>query len=240
MASRLSTMPAIVRRQHEAVRLDAAAPACTLGNWAKVDLLAKVGGSDLAGLALARSASSRRELIGRGGATEESESAVDRALNGSPSISSPTVAGASSIARKPARAGAITRHARASPRGGHSHGPAAAAGCRPHARQGKYKKAVQGGLAFLGHSMRLMNEGGDLQAGGMMYSQGLATIALCEAFAMTKDRQLAGPGAGGAQLHRRGPGCSRRRLALHARHARRHVGLWLAGDGARRAVAWPI
>ena len=60
-------------------------------------------------------------------------------------------------------------------------------------KQGKYRKSVQGALSFLGHSMRLSGEGGDLQAGGMMYSHGLATIALCEAFAMTKDRQLIAP-----------------------------------------------
>jgi hypothetical protein len=51
---------------------------------------------------------------------------------------------------------------------------------------GQYKKTVAGGLNFLIKNMKVKPEGGSLyEPGGRMYSHGLATIALCEAYAMT-------------------------------------------------------
>src|SRR5690606_10019094 len=57
-----------------------------------------------------------------------------------------------------------------------------------------YSQPVGAGLHFLTRSMRTSAAGGDLRdAGGRMYSHGLAAIALCEAYAMTKDPSLLGP-----------------------------------------------
>ena len=50
----------------------------------------------------------------------------------------------------------------------------------------------------------------------MMYSHGLATIALCEAYGLTGDRASRPGGAGGRELHPRRPERGRRRLAVHA------------------------
>jgi hypothetical protein len=59
--------------------------------------------------------------------------------------------------------------------------------------QGKYQEVVGDGLQFLQKQMRMTNFGGDFSwdsttAG--MYAHGLATLALCEAYAMTGDESL--------------------------------------------------
>jgi len=65
-------------------------------------------------------------------------------------------------------------------------------------KEGTYKKNVEAGLYFLVNQMKVTNQNGlqagDLaQAGGSMYSHGLAAIVLCEAYAMTQDRGLMQP-----------------------------------------------
>ncbi len=61
-------------------------------------------------------------------------------------------------------------------------------------RQGKYRQQVQAGLYYLVNRMRVGPEGGSLfEPGGSMYSHGLASIVLCEAYAMTRDKGLYGP-----------------------------------------------
>jgi hypothetical protein len=59
---------------------------------------------------------------------------------------------------------------------------------------GQYKKNVEAGLYFLTSQMKVKNNAGDLaQGGGNMYSHGLASIVLCEAYAMTHDKGLMMP-----------------------------------------------
>ena len=74
--------------------------------------------------------------------------------------------------------------------------PFLAAG-QTHQSRGHFQKVVKAALAWLlGHQQPT----GDLSAGGsQMYSHGLATIALCEAYGMTGDRALRGPAQ--AALH---------------------------------------
>lgn len=55
--------------------------------------------------------------------------------------------------------------------------------------QGKHGKVLRGGLGYLQKQMIVSPRGGDLQEGSM-YAQGLATIALCEAFAMTGESSM--------------------------------------------------
>jgi len=66
--------------------------------------------------------------------------------------------------------------------------PFLAAG-QTHATKGPYRKAVYDALYWL---MRNQKRDGDLSAGGMprMYAHGMATIALCEAYGMTKNKAL--------------------------------------------------
>ncbi len=61
-------------------------------------------------------------------------------------------------------------------------------------KEGQYKETVERGLAYLVRSMKLGNGMGDLSdSGGKMYSHGLASIVLCEAYAMTNDPGLLQP-----------------------------------------------
>ena len=60
-------------------------------------------------------------------------------------------------------------------------------------QQGKYKDNVQAGLYYLVSHMKVEGQRGSLADAGRMYSHGLATIALCEAYGMTQDRGLEDP-----------------------------------------------
>ena len=57
--------------------------------------------------------------------------------------------------------------------------------------EGNYKAPVQKGLYFLLNNQK--GNGSLWEKGGQMYSHGLASIVLCEAYAMTKDRALQKP-----------------------------------------------
>ena len=59
---------------------------------------------------------------------------------------------------------------------------------------GKYKKQVKDGLYYLKRSMKVSGQGGSFnQPGGQMYGHGICSIALCEAYAMTRDQTLRPP-----------------------------------------------
>ena len=59
---------------------------------------------------------------------------------------------------------------------------------------GKYKSTVKAGLYFLVSNMKVSAQGGSLfEQGGSMYSHGIASIVLCEAYAMTHDKGLYAP-----------------------------------------------
>ena len=65
-------------------------------------------------------------------------------------------------------------------------------------KTGKYKKNVEAGLYFLTQQMKVKAQMGlqcgDLaQGGGSMYSHGMSSIVLCEAYAMTHDKGLMMP-----------------------------------------------
>ncbi|HFB98008.1 MAG TPA: hypothetical protein ENJ62_02610, partial [Bryobacterales bacterium] len=60
-------------------------------------------------------------------------------------------------------------------------------------QQGKYKAVVARGLDYLLRRQRTRGQVGDWRDAGNMYSHGIATIAVCEAYAMTRDPRLARP-----------------------------------------------
>lgn len=61
-------------------------------------------------------------------------------------------------------------------------------------KEGKYKKVVNAGLYYLITRMKVSQKGGSLyEKEGRLYSHGLASIALCEAYAMTRDKGLYAP-----------------------------------------------
>ena len=62
-------------------------------------------------------------------------------------------------------------------------------------KEGKYQKVVRSGLYFL-TSRQNPHSGSLWESGGRMYSHGIASIALCEAYAMTRDEALHQPAQG--------------------------------------------
>jgi len=61
-------------------------------------------------------------------------------------------------------------------------------------KQGIYKLTVRRGLYFLISRMKVSPKGGSLfEPGGRMYSHGIASITLCEAYALTHDKGLYRP-----------------------------------------------
>jgi hypothetical protein len=60
-------------------------------------------------------------------------------------------------------------------------------------RDGRHERVVNRGIAALVSMIQLTPEGGSLYDGGQMYSQGIAAMALCEAYAMTEDKKLRAP-----------------------------------------------
>ena len=60
-------------------------------------------------------------------------------------------------------------------------------------RQGEYQPVVKAGLAFLVNNMKREGVRASLRDRGNFYSHGICAIALCEAYAMTKDPALAEP-----------------------------------------------
>jgi hypothetical protein len=61
-------------------------------------------------------------------------------------------------------------------------------------KEGEYKNTVRRGLYYLVNQMKVDANGGSLnETGGNMYSHGIGSIALCEAYAMTHDQGLLAP-----------------------------------------------
>ena len=148
-----------------------------------------IGGSSLEG----RGEASRAMLVQRRGGSKESEIAVTRSLewlarhqmpdggwnfNHAPLNCGCTGPGEFSEARNAATGIALMPFLGA----GQTH------------REGKFKNTVRGGLTFLVRNMKRTNQGGSFfESQGNMYSQGIASIAICEAYAMTQDRELRAP-----------------------------------------------
>ena len=60
-------------------------------------------------------------------------------------------------------------------------------------QQGKYKKTVAAGIKLLVQNLKESDAGGSTVDRGTMYGQGIATTALCEAYALTRDPALKNP-----------------------------------------------
>jgi hypothetical protein len=134
----------------------------------------------------------RKAMVGRFGGTKQSERAVAAALNWLARHQNSDGSWGLDTFRKH-----CTDHSCTGP--GAAHGTevgATAMGLLPflaadqtHQTKGPYKPQVQKAVAWL-----IQNEhtDGDLRGSSTMYCHGLATIALCEAYGMTKDAKVGG------------------------------------------------
>ena len=107
--------------------------------------------------------------------------------------------------------------------------PFLAAG-QTHKSKGPYKDHILNGISWL---MTHQQPDGNLAKGGaqMMYSHGLATIALSEAYGLSGDEQVGQAAQGAVNFILNAQNTARRRLAVQSRRSRRHLRGRLAVDG---------
>jgi hypothetical protein len=141
-----------------------------------------------------RTGAAKSELLKRGGGNEQSEDAVARALKWLSIHQMPDGGWDFDLRDVPACKGKCDNSGDASRA---RNGATALAllpflGAGQTHMEGQYKKNVERGLYYLTTHARAQGNGvlSYYEDGGTMYSHGLATIVLCEAFAMTKDRSL--------------------------------------------------
>ena len=153
------------------------------------DLLGGIGNAITGSLQGRLSAATRAELVRRGGGTPESEAAVAQSLewlsehqnyDGSWSFEHQTAP----------RCGGRCGHwgVMSSPAASTALGLLPFLGAGETHRQGRYKQNVDLALHYLGALQR--SDGGLWDDLGNMYGHGLAAIALCEAYGMTRDPAL--------------------------------------------------
>lgn len=159
------------------------------------DLMDRIGGGIDEGLGAARSAKARQGMLNKFGGSAGSEAAVTAALKWL-------------AAHQERDGGWDIDHTRGVCRGQCTHPGSVTSGRNAATalavlpflgagqthKDGAYKETVQRGLAFLIRNMKVSNGMGDLSdSGGQLYSHGMASIALCEAYAMTNDPELLQP-----------------------------------------------
>ncbi len=178
--------------------LEAEPASLTLDNFSeqtalKDDLLTEVGGGQSSALS-GRTSTNRRQSVKQYGGTARSEAVVAMALKWLADHQNPD--------------GSWSFDHRSGPCNGRCRNPGSFSGARNGAtaiallpflgagithKEGKYKQNVEDGLYYLLRSMNVARDRGSFHDQGNMYSHGLATIALCEAYAMTQDRGLRDP-----------------------------------------------
>ena len=159
------------------------------------EMLAGIGNSITNSLQGRLSAARRAQLVGLGGGSYASEDAVSQALkwlsehqnsDGSWSFAHQTAPHCAGRCGNPGHQGQA-------PIASTALGVLPFLGAGETHRQGRYKRNVDMALHFLGRAMHQAGGNGSLwDPGGKMYSHGLASIALCEAYGMTRDNTLEG------------------------------------------------
>ena len=173
-----------VRGPAEAPLAAAHPPSPQLGTFDRADYFLQTD-ADVSGALAGRGRDARAERVRIGGGTPDSEAAVERGLRWI-------------MAQQRDDGGFSFRRLRGTSRnpGTESSTTAATAmamlpylGAGYTHTEGPYQDVVRRGMYYLLRSARQTPHGADLQ-NGTMYAQGLAAIALCEAYAMTGDPGL--------------------------------------------------
>ncbi|HEX5447183.1 MAG TPA: prenyltransferase/squalene oxidase repeat-containing protein [Pirellulales bacterium] len=145
---------------------------------------------DVRGALGGRGAAARSRLAREGGATPDSETAVDHGLRWLQAHQSPNGSWHFDLKLSPCQG--LCGDSGTEPSTTAATGLALLAflGHGETHLEGQYQDTVKRGLYYLTSQMHLTKQGGDLRDQGRMYAQGISTIALCEAYAMTQDRAL--------------------------------------------------
>jgi hypothetical protein len=157
--------------------------------------LLQAADTNLAGALDGRRGDQRRYLVETGGGSPTSEAAVERGLRWLMAHQLPSGAWRYDLAGSQC-------HGQC-PNPGNEPSTTAATGMAllpflgagNTSREGEYQEVVRRGLYYLVSRAKISPKGADFQEGelGAMYSQGLATIALCEAYAMAHEADLRKP-----------------------------------------------
>jgi hypothetical protein len=145
-------------------------------------------GADVAGLLDGRGDQMRAKLVKKGGGTKESERAVEMGLDWLARHQQSD--GSWSFQHGPDDPGLLV-----CPMGATGFALLAFLGAGNTHQKGRYSNQVGRGLKFLVDHLEETNQGGWLQGTGnaTMYVQGVGTLALCEAYSMSKDQSLRRP-----------------------------------------------
>lgn len=180
----------------EALQEPAPAPSLELADISPVEIdigevdTGVVGNAATGGFG-GRHGMSRQQLVANGGGNQQSEEAVARALNWLQRHQAPAGNWDFQHSRGPCK-GRCENEGRI----GNALNGATAMGVLPFLgagqthQDGRYKQVVKGALAYLLNNQRVNRNGGSFADGGTFYSHGLASIAICEAYAMTGDKSL--------------------------------------------------
>lgn len=184
----------------EAMDVDAAAPSVevtdlSVGPPVNAGLMTKlgaVGGSGLVG----RGKAARSALVASGGGSPDSERAVAMALKWLAAHQLPDGGWSYNHALAPSCQGKCDTTGEPV----EARNAATAMGLLPFLgagqthMEGEYKQVVQAGLTYLINTEKPSQQGGSwAEGGGTMYSHGLASIVMCEAYGMTRDERLHAP-----------------------------------------------
>ncbi|HVX13382.1 MAG TPA: prenyltransferase/squalene oxidase repeat-containing protein [Pirellulales bacterium] len=150
------------------------------------------GDADVTGALHGRNAGVRSNLAMTGGATQASEDAVSRGLRWLQVHQRADGSWCFDLKQAPCEGRCSEGGTEVSSTGATALALLAFLGRGETHFEGDYQDNVKRGLYYLTSHMLITSQGGDLrgEGGGTMYSHGIASIALCEAYAMTHDKTL--------------------------------------------------
>lgn len=149
-----------------------------------------VGDGDVAGALSGRGAGARTRLVQDGGGTPDSEDAVIRGLRWLQAHQRADGSWCFDLEKCACEGRCADSGTEVSTTGATGLALLAFLGRGETHHEGDYQETVQRGLYYLTSQMLMTSQGGDLRGAGNMYSHGIASIALCEAYAMTRDKAL--------------------------------------------------
>jgi hypothetical protein len=148
--------------------------------------------ADVAGSLGGRGQGARAKLLAEGGGNKQSEDAVERGLRWLQAHQNPDGSWLFDFEHGPCRGKCKDSGRYASPVPATALALLAFLGHGDTQREGEYQETVKKGLYYLCGQMSVSTNGGSLmESGGKgMYSHGLSAIAICEAYAMTREKEL--------------------------------------------------
>lgn len=149
-----------------------------------------VGDGEVAGALVGRGAGARGQLAQAGGGTPDSEDAVVRGLRWLEAHQRADGSWCFDLKQCTCEGRCTDSGSEASTTGATGLALLAFLGHGETHVEGEYQETVKRGLYYLTGQMLTTPQGGDLRGAGNMYSHGIASIALCEAYAMTRDKEL--------------------------------------------------